>query len=96
MITFKITKEFGKVCVNGSKAKVYADTNIVPHLEKGKRVRIDFNGVEMASSSFINSIVFNTYGYEIVKDQVKYVSSDDLIKSMLDVRINKLENELER
>lgn len=94
MKKYIISKEFGDVCVNGSNAKKYADEHIVPVLKTGEKVTIDFEGVEMASSSFLNSIVFNTYGYEIVPNQVTFKSDDDLIKHMLQKAIRKLESEL--
>lgn len=95
MKSFRIVDEFGEVCVNGTLAKVFADSNVLPFLRSGEKVIIDFTGVSMASSSFVNSIVFNTCGYEVVPQQVTFVSNYDLIKSMLDAAQAKLEKELD-
>lgn len=86
----KLYDKFGDVCVNGTSAKRFADEEIVPFLIAGKSVVIDFEGVEMASSSFINSLIFNTYGYGVSEDQVKYKTEDDLISSMIHTCISKL------
>lgn len=59
MKTIVFHQRFGAVCGDGSLALTFLNTEVLPALEVGEHLELDFHGVRVLNSSFSNALFGN-------------------------------------
>lgn len=71
-------------------ARIIRKENILPELENGKRICIDFNGIAAATQSFIHALIgeaLQKYGEELL-DIVEFKNCKPQVKSVIEIVID--------
>ena len=59
MLTYGMKSQFGVICGDSTKAVFFLNEYLLPSLDEGKSVRLDFTGVRVINSSFSNALFGN-------------------------------------
>ena len=83
MNTYHIKNEFGSVCGDGAQAVAFLQGTVLPSLETGEHIQLDFDGVRVINSSFSNALFGNLFkkkGQEVLQ-QLTISNVKDSVKS---------------
>lgn len=87
MIEIKLKNDVGSFAENKDKAKKIRVETIIPALERGDDVVLDFTGVEAATQSFIHALIsdlFRKYGTEVL-DRVIFKHCNETLKKIVGI-----------
>ena len=90
MIYIKLFKQVGQFADNKDLARDIRLNNLIPALEKGKNIILDFEKVEGATQSFIHALIsdlIRKYGNEIL-DKIQFKSCNETIKGIITIVVD--------
>lgn len=90
MINIKIFKKVGKFADNKDIARDISVNKLIPALEKGSNIILDFDQVEGATQSFIHALIsdlIRKYGNEVL-DQMQFKSCNETIKGIITIVVD--------
>lgn len=90
MRTIKIFKYAGSFAENKDIARNVRIKSIVPFLEKGEEVILDFEKVESATQSFVHALISETireFGPEVL-DKIVFKDCNDTVKGIINIVVD--------
>ncbi len=90
MKTIMIKKIAGAFAENKDKAKEIRIQQLVPQIEKGKEVILDFTGVDAVTQSFIHALIselMRKYGIEVL-DKIFFKSCNETVKKIITIVVD--------
>lgn len=87
MIHIKLFKKTGPFAENKDIARDIRLNELIPALEKGKGIILDFEKVEGATQSFIHALIsdlIRKYGNEVF-DKIQFKSCNETIKEIISI-----------
>lgn len=85
-LTVKVADVFGEYCGNGEEATIYRHAHVDPYVNEVDEIVIDFTGVEMVNSSFVNALVANLIkqGFDIY-GKLELIVDDESVHTMVEI-----------
>jgi hypothetical protein len=83
----KLTKKVGTFAENKDIARDIRLKDIIPALDKGDSVILDFEGIDSATQSFIHALIsdlFRKYGNEVL-DKVEFKSCNEITRELISI-----------
>lgn len=90
MIHLKLFKLTGAFAENKDLARDLRLKKIIPALEKGKEVVLDFEKINSVTQSFIHALIsdlMRKYGSEVL-DRIKFKSCNETVQKIITIVIN--------
>ena len=90
MIHIKLLGQVGSFAENKDIARSIRLEKIIPALEKGKEVILDFENIDSATQSFVHALisdVIRKFGNEAL-DKISFKSCNETIKKIINIVIN--------
>ncbi len=87
MKIIKLEEYVGSFAENKDKAKFLRTKELVPLLEKGEDITLDFDGVDAATQSFIHALVsdlFRKYGTDVL-NRVTFQNCNETVKKIISI-----------
>ncbi|KKU50232.1 MAG: hypothetical protein A3F53_01050 [Candidatus Zambryskibacteria bacterium RIFCSPHIGHO2_12_FULL_48_10] len=87
MITINIKQEAGEFAENKDIARDFRINTILPTLNKGEEIIIDFTGVDGATQSFIHALIsepFRKHGDNVL-DKVKFKNCNKTVQKVITI-----------
>ena len=87
MKSIKLVSLVGSFAENKDVAREIRVKQIIPALEEGKEVTLNFEGIEAATQSFVHALisdVIRKYGIEVV-DKVYFKNCNDTTKKIINI-----------
>lgn len=87
MIHIKLFKEVGAFAENKDRARDIRLKKLIPTLDKGEDVVLDFEKVEGATHSFIHALIsdlMRRYGSDVL-DKIQFKSCNDTVKGIISI-----------
>lgn len=87
MIKIKLFKQVGSFAENKDIAADIRLANLIPALEKGERIILDFEKIEGATQSFIHALIsdlMRKFGDEVL-DKIQFKSCNDTVKAIISI-----------
>lgn len=85
MITIKLFGQTGSFAENKDIARDLRIKDIIPALDKGEDIILDFTNIEAATQSFIHALIsdlIRNYGYEIL-DRISFKNCNETIQKII-------------
>ena len=83
----KLYKKVGSFAENKDKARDIRIKEIVPSLEKGQDIVLDFEGIDEATQSFIHALIsdlIRKYGDQAI-DRISFKSCNETIQKIISI-----------
>jgi len=90
MTEIKLFKKTGSFAENKDVAREIRVNQIVPSLEKGEEVILDFKDIDSATQSFIHALVselLREYGSEVL-DRISFKNCSETVKSVVNIVVD--------
>ena len=90
MINIKLCNQVGTFAGDKDIARDIRLKKLIPALEKGESIVLDFNKVEGATQSFVHALIsdlIRKYGNEVL-DSIKFKSCNDIIKEIISIVVD--------
>ena len=90
MINIKLIKQVGPFAENKDIASDIRLKKLIPALEGGKKIVLDFENVEGATQSFIHALIsdlIRKYGNEVL-DEIQFKSCNDTVKAIISIVVD--------
>lgn len=90
MTNIKLFKQVGQFAENKDIAKDIRLKQLIPALEKGKNIVLDFEKVEGATQSFIHALIsdlIRKYGNEVL-DKIQFKACNETIKGIITIVVD--------
>ena len=90
MVHIKLIEQVGSLAENKDYAKDIRLQKIIPALEKGQEIILDFEGIDSATQSFIHSLIsdlIRKYGTEIL-DKISFKSCNETIQKIINIVVD--------
>ncbi len=89
-MTIRIAENSGSFAENKDVARTLRLEKIIPTLENGEDVILDFEGVESATQSFVHALVsdlFRRYGNDIL-ERIKFKSCSGTVQGIIAIVVD--------
>lgn len=96
MIVIHIADEAGSFAENKDIAREIRIQKILPAIERGEEVVVDFSNVDLATQSFVHAMIsdlFRKYGSDIL-DKITFKSCNETTKKMINIVIDYMQESL--
>ena len=96
MMSFSIFERAGSFAENKDIAREVRVKEIVPALEKGQDVVLDFHGVDAATQSFIHALlseIFRNYGISVL-DRIEFKSCNTKVQKIIEIVVEYMQEGL--
>lgn len=96
MIHIKLFKHVGQFAENKDLARDIRLYKLVPEIEKGKKIILDFEKVEGATQSFIHALIsdlIRKYGNEVL-DLIQFKSCNETVKAIITIVVNYMQESI--
>lgn len=90
MITIELFPLVGSFAENKDKARDIRIKNIIPILEKGDDLILDFKNIESVTQSFMHALIsdlIRNYGIDIL-DRVNFANCNDTVKKVIEIVVD--------
>lgn len=90
MIHIKLFKQVGPFAENKDIAADIRKNKLIPALDGGKNIVLDFEKIEGATQSFIHALIsdlMRKYGNEVL-DKIQFKSCNDTVKSIIAIVVD--------
>lgn len=90
MKEIKLLPHTSSFAENKDLARSFRINEIIPALEKGEEVILDFEGVEAVTQSFIHALIssiIREYGSSVL-DQIKFKNCNDTVKKIINIVVD--------
>ena len=90
MVNIKISDFAGSFAENKDVAQSLRQDKIIPILEKGENIQLDFQGVDAATQSFVHALIsdlLRIYG-DIVLDKIEFKDCNDTVKKIIEIVVS--------
>lgn len=90
MINIKLFKQVGTFAGDKDIARDIRLKKLIPTLEKGESIVLDFEKVEGATQSFVHALIsdlIRKYGNDVL-DSIKFKSCNDTIKEIISIVVD--------
>jgi len=90
MINIKLIKQVGPFAENKDIARDIRIKKLIPALEGGKKIVLDFENVEGATQSFIHALIsdlIRKYGNEVL-DEIQFKSCNETVQGIISIVVN--------
>lgn len=90
MINIKLIKQVGPFAENKDIARDIRIKKLIPALNGGKKIVLDFENVEGATQSFIHALIsdlMRKYGNEVL-DEIQFKSCNETVKGIISIVVN--------
>lgn len=87
MKIIKIREHVGSFAENKDKAKLLRTEEILPLLQNGEDIILDFDGVDAATQSFIHALIsnlFRKYGADVL-NRITFKNCNDTVKKVISI-----------
>lgn len=87
MKIIKIREHVGSFAENKDKAKFLRTEEILPLLQNGEDIILDFDGVDAATQSFIHALIsnlFRKYGVDVL-NRIIFKNCNDTVKKVISI-----------
>lgn len=85
MLNIKLFDSVGSFAENKDVAQVLRKEKIIPALDKGENVILDFEEIDAATQSFIHALIsdlFRSYGGDVL-DKVAFKNCNETVKKII-------------
>jgi len=90
MIEIKLLPVVGNFAENKDLARTVRLTEIIPALDEGKKITLDFEGVDSATQSFIHALIsalIRNYGSEVL-DRIYFKSCNETVRKIIGIVVD--------
>ena len=90
MITISLFKKVGSFAENKDVARDIRLSQIIPALEEGQEVTLDFNNIDSATQSFIHALIsdlIRNYGNEVL-DNILFKNCSETVKKIISIVVD--------
>lgn len=90
MIEIKLLPIVGSFAENKDLARDIRIKKIIPALEKGQKVTLDFKGIDSATQSFIHALIsdlIRNYGSEVL-DKVYFKNCSETVRKIIQIVVD--------
>lgn len=90
MITINLFKKVGSFAENKDIARDIRLNKLVPALERGRGVILDFGGIDAVTQSFIHALIsdlIRKYGPEVL-DKISFRSCNETVREIISIVVN--------
>lgn len=90
MLSIQILDIVGKFAENKDKAQELRNEKIVPALDRGEEIILDFSGVEAVTQSFIHALIsdlIRKYGIDVI-DRISFKNCDETIQKIIGIVVD--------
>lgn len=90
MIHIKLFKRVGEFAENKDIAASIRVNELIPALEKGENIILDFKQVEGATQSFVHALIsdlIRKYGNEVL-DKIQFKACNNTVKSIIGIVVD--------
>ncbi|MBW3002809.1 STAS-like domain-containing protein [Candidatus Woesearchaeota archaeon] len=90
MIEIKLLPVVGSFAENKDLARDIRIKKIIPALEKGQKVTLDFKGIDSATQSFIHALIsdlIRNYGAEVL-DKVYFKDCSETVRKIIQIVVD--------
>lgn len=97
MITIEIFSHTGKFAENKDVAKELRIKKLMPNLEKGHKVTIDFVNVESTTQSFIHALISDSirkFNIDIL-DKIEFKNCNERVKIIIEIVVDYMQTVLD-
>lgn len=97
MTTIGIQKNTGKFAENKDVARDLRTKELLPALHRGEKITIDFDGVEVATQSFMHALLseaIRTFGNDLF-EKVEFKNCNESIQQIISVVANYMQESME-
>jgi len=87
MITIKLHKIVGDFAENKDIARDVRENELLPALEKGNEVIVDFGGVTGATQSFVHALIseaIRRYGSDVL-DRISFKNCNEVVQKIITI-----------
>ena len=87
MITIKLYKIVGDFAENKDIARDVRENELLPALEKGNEVIVDFGGVTGATQSFVHALIseaIRRYGSDVL-DRISFKNCNEVVQKIITI-----------
>ena len=95
MTTIKLVLLVGSFAENKDVARKIRLDKIIPALEKGKEIILDFKGIDSATQSFIHALIsdiLRKYGSPIL-DKVSFKNCNENVKQIINIVVEYMQDD---
>lgn len=96
MIQVKLFKKTGPFAENKDVAREIRLKRLIPALEKGKKIILDFEDVEGATQSFVHALIsdlIRKYGNEVL-DEIKFKSCNEVVREIVSIVVDYMQESI--
>ena len=96
MIEIKLARIVGDFAENKDLARKIRIEKIIPQLEKGEEIVLDFTGVESTTQSFIHALIsdlIRNYGADVL-DKISFKGCNDSVKKIISIVVDYMQESL--
>lgn len=97
MINIKLFKRTGSFAENKDLARDIRLNEIIPALEKGQEIILDFTGIETVTQSFIHALIsdlFRKYGSDVL-DRITFKSCNETVQKIVMIVTDYMQESIE-
>ena len=90
MINIKLVEKVGSFAENKDLARDIRLKEIIPALENGQNVVLDFSEIDSATQSFVHALIsdlFRIYGREVL-DKVSFKMCNEIVKKIIGIVVD--------
>ncbi|MEK9151726.1 MAG: STAS-like domain-containing protein [Patescibacteria group bacterium] len=90
MISIRLKEKVGSFAENKDVARDIRMNIIIPALEKGEMVTLDFQGIDSATQSFVHALIsdlIRKYGGEVI-EKISFKSCNEVIRKIITIVID--------
>jgi len=97
MIEIRLLDEVGSFAENKDKARAIRLTQILPALERGESITLDFSGIDSATQSFTHALlsdVIRQHGVEVI-DKIQFKSCSKTVQKIIEIVFEYMQESLD-
>lgn len=90
MMHIKLFKQVGGFAENKDVARAIRLTQIVPAIEKGEMVTLDFGGIDSATQSFVHALIsdlMRKYSNNVL-DKISFKSCNETVQKIISIVVD--------
>ena len=90
MIIIKLKKQIGSFAENKDVARDLRVNILIPALEKGEEITLDFEGIDSATQSFVHALIsdlIRKYGVDVI-EKISFKSCNEVVRKIITIVID--------
>lgn len=89
MLNIKLSNFVGSFAENKDVAQLLRKGQIIPALDKGEDVILDFEEIDAATQSFIHALISDLFrNYDNILDKISFKNCNETVKKIIEIVID--------